>query len=384
MPTRQLATRQEADDWVQGLVLFGTGGGGGPADQAVERLWSAMQAGVPAGWTDIDELDDTDWTFSVAGVGGKAPAEGPDPALLRRTGLIAYKYDDHLEMVLEAARRLTSLHDVRPGGVIAVELGSYNTVTPLLVAARLGVPLVDGDYCGRAKPEIQQSTLEIEGRGVWPLVFLDRWGDVVHIPEAISTAMVDRIGRHLCSAALGGVSVARSLLPASEARSAVVRGSCEAAYQAGRVLREARELREDPVAAVVAHLGGAHLFDGVVERTEEDIESGYQFHLCTHHIRGTGGFAGQRAEIWVKNEHHIVWVDGEPRATSPDIISVHDRESGRPLTNHEIGPERHVATIAAPPLDARWRTAKGTELLGPRAFGFDFDPVPVGHGRGPS
>ncbi len=378
MPTRRLTSRQEAEDWVHGLVLFGTGGGGGPAPQAIERLWTAMQAGVPVGWTDIDELDDDSWTLSLAGVGGKTPADGPDPALLQRTGLTAYKFTDPLDMLLTAAQTLLSLYDAKLGGVVAVELGSYNTITPMLAAARLGVELVDGDYCGRAKPEIHQSTLEIEGRGVWPLVFVDRWGDVVHIPEAISAAMIDRIGRHLCSAAFGGISVARTLTPVREARISIVRGSCEAAYRAGRLLREARERGDDPVAMLIKDLGGVHLFDGIVERTEEESESGYQFHLCTHHLTGTGAFSNHSCAIWVKNEHHIVWVDGKPRATSPDIISVHDRETGLPLTNHEIGPGRTVAVVAVPPLDARWRTPKGIELLGPRAFGFDFDPVAVG------
>lgn len=377
MATRRLTSRQEIEDLVHGLVLFGTGGGGGPAGPVIERVVSAMEAGVPIGWTDIDDLPDDAWTFSVAGVGGKTPAGGPDQAILQRTGLSRHQYNDYQDMVLDAAHRLTALNDAKPGAVISVELGSSNTTTPLLVAARLNVPLVDGDYCGRAKPEIQQSILEIEGRGVWPLVFIDRWGDVVYIPEAISTAMVDRIGRHLCSAALGGVAVARSLLKASEARQAVVRGSVEAAFQAGQVMREARDCGEDPISAVVKYLGGMHLFDGRVERVEEEPESGYQFHLCMHHIAGIGAFAEQSCAIWVKNEHHIVWVNDQPRALSPDIISVHDRATGLPLTNHEIAPGREVAVIAAPPLDLRWRTTKGVELLGPRAFGFDIDFEPV-------
>ena len=377
MTTRQLTTRTEIEDFVHGLVLFGTGGGGGPAAGIIERLAGELAAGTQIGWTAIDDLPDDAWTFSVAGVGGRAPAEGPEPALLARTGLNEYKYDDFSDMLLEAARTLTGLYDVEPGGIIAVELGSSNTVTPMLVAARLGVPLVDGDYCGRAKPEIHQSMLEIAGRGVWPLVFVDRWGDVVHIPEAVSSAMVDRIGRHLCSASFGGVAVARSLLPAAEARDAIVKGSCETSLQAGRVLREAREAGEDPVAAIVAHLGGAQLFDGTVERIEEDPESGYQFHLCTHHLRGTGAFEGQSCAVWVKNEHHIVWVDGTPRALSPDIIALLDRADGRPLTNHEIEPGLNVAVIATPPLDSRWRSDRGIALLGPRAFGFDIDFEPV-------
>lgn len=377
MATRKLTTRQEVEDVVHGLVLFGTGGGGGPAGPIIEQLTAALESGTPVGWTDIDDLPGDAWTFSVAGVGGRAPDQGPDPELLERTGLKQHAYDDFRDMLLDAARTLLRLHDAEPGGVIAVELGSSNTVTPMLVAAELGVPLIDGEYCGRAKPEIHQSTLEMEGRGVWPLVFIDRWGDVIHIPEAVSSAMVDRIGRHLCSASFGGVAVARALMPAAEARKALVRSSCEASFQAGRVMREARESGSDPVAAVAEHLNGVHLFDGRVERTDEASESGYQFHICTHHITGTGAFTGRECAVWVKNEHHIVWIDGEPKALSPDIIAVFDRATGHPLTNHQIEIGREVAVIAVPPLDPRWRSEKGIELLGPRAFGFDIDYQPV-------
>ncbi|MEZ4522447.1 MAG: DUF917 domain-containing protein [Thermomicrobiales bacterium] len=369
MTTRQLTSRTEIEDFVHGLVLFGTGGGGGPAAGIIKRLTSELAAGTYIGWTDIDDLPDDTWTFSIAGVGGRAPAEGPDQALLARTGLSKHRYEDFGDMLLEAARTLTDLHAVEPGAIIAVELGSSNTVTPMLVAARLGIPLIDGDYCGRAKPEIQQSMLEIAGHGVWPLVFVDRWGDIVHIPNAVSSAMVDRIGRHLCSASFGGVAVARSLLPSADARNAIVRGSCEMSLQAGRVLRQARESGDDPVVAIVEHLGGAHLFDGKVERIEEDPESGYQFHLCTHHLTGEGAFDGKKCAVWVKNEHHIVWVDDRCQAMSRDIIALLDRSDGRPLTNHEIEPGLNVAVIAMPPLDDRWRLKAGIDLLGPRAFG---------------
>lgn len=379
MPTRTLRTPTDIEDFVQGLVLFGTGGGGGHAAPVVDRLNSLLASGKAIGWTDIDALPDDAWSFSVAGVGGKAPADGPDPALLARTGLVQHVYTDSKEMQLAAARTLAKLHDVTLGAVIPVELGSGNTVTPLLVASELGIPLVDGDYCGRAKPEIQQSTLEIEGRGVWPLVYIDRWGDVVHIPDAVSAAMVDRIGRQLCSAAFGGVAVARALLPVSEARRSVVRGSCEASYQAGRVIRESRERDRDPITAVAAHLCGVRLFDGVIKRTEEDPESGYQFHLCTHYLDGVDANVDETCTIWVKNEHHLVRINGVPRAMSPDIIAILERPSGRPLTNHEIVPGLAVSVIAVPPLDPRWRGAKGVELLGPRAFGFDIDYQPIGH-----
>jgi uncharacterized protein len=376
MATRRLSTKTEIEDFVHGLVFFGTGGGGGPAGPIIDRLHRQVETGANVGWTDIDDLPDDTWTFSVAGVGGRAPTEGPDPALLSRIGLESYAYEDFRDMLLDAAKNLVALNDVTPGAIIPVELGSSNTVTPLLVAGELGIPLVNGDYCGRAKPEIQQSTLEIDGRGVWPLVFVDRWGDVVHIPRAVTTAMVDRIGRHLCSAAFGGVAVARTLLPAGQARQSVVQNSLEMSLNVGRWLREARDSGESPIQSLLDHLGGAHLFDGRVERTDEDPESGYQFHLCTHRLRGIGDFERQTCSVWVKNEHHIVWVDDRPQALSPDIIALLDYNDGRPLTNHEVTEGIDVSVVVVPPLDPRWRSEKGISLLGPRAFGFEIDFEP--------
>jgi uncharacterized protein len=375
--SRRLETRDDVEDFVHGLVLYGTGGGGGPAGPIVDRLMAAGAAGASIGWVDISELPDDAWCVSVGGVGGRTPPGGPDPAVLRRCRLGEPVFADSKDMQVAAARTLAGLAGVELGALVAVELGSGNTVIPLLVGLELGIPLVDGDYCGRAKPEIQMSILELEGRGPCPLVFLDRWGDVVHLPSAASTPMVDRIGRELCTAAQGGIASARSLLPAAEAARCVVRGSCEAAFQAGRTLREARASGRDPVEAVVERLGGILAFQGTVERTEEDPASGYQFRLCTHHLRGTGASKGRTCSIWVKNEHHVLWVDGEPLVTSPDIIAVLARPAGRPLTNAEIQPGLEVAVIGAPPLDPRWRTPEGIDLFGPPAFGFTFDYRPV-------
>lgn len=374
--SRRLDTRDDLEDFVNGLVLYGTGGGGGPAAPVVERLMAAAAAGASIGWVDISDLPDDAWCVSVGGVGGRTPPGGPDPAVLRRCRLRDPVYGDSKEMQVAAARTLARLAGVEPGALVPVELGSGNTVIPLLVGLDLGIPLIDGDYCGRAKPEIQMSILELEGRGPCPLVFIDRWGDVVHLPEAASTPMVDRIGRELCTAAQGGIASARSLLPAAEAATCVVRGSCEAAFQAGRALRLARASGADPVEAVVERLDGALVFDGVVDRTEEDPASGYQFRLCTHHLQGRRESEGRTGAIWVKNEHHVVWVDGEPQIMSPDVIAVLARPSGRPLTNGEIQPGQEVAVIGVPPLDARWRTPEGIDLFGPHAFGFPFDYRP--------
>jgi DUF917 family protein len=65
---------------------------------------------------------------------------------------------------------------------------------------------------------------------------------------------------------------------------------------------------------------------------------------------------------------------------SPDFISNLDPKTGDAITGGEglggypVGKEVVIVGIPSSPM---WRVPKGLELFGPRAFGFDFDFVPV-------
>jgi DUF917 family protein len=81
----------------------------------------------------------------------------------------------------------------------------------------------------------------------------------------------------------------------------------------------------------------------------------------------------------VKNEHHVVWRDGLVIATSPDIVALLDPASNRPLTTlGDVQVGQQVVVFAMKALDRAWHTPQGHALLGPRHFGFDFDPVELG------
>ena len=75
-------------------------------------------------------------------------------------------------------------------------------------------------------------------------------------------------------------------------------------------------------------------------------------------------------------ENHIAWKDNKVVATSPDLISVIDDESGEPIINPKIKPGGKVAVLVtkAKPI---FRSKKGIEVLGPRHFGYDFDYIPI-------
>ena len=375
--TKVISSIQECEDFVHGVTFLGTGGGGGQAERGIELLSKELEAGYEVKLLDIAELADDAWTVTVAGMGGRPPKEGPSEEELARIGLTKVKYEGFA--VLEAAvQELAQYAGVEVEAIVPIELGSWNTPAPILVGLHLGIPTVDGDYAGRAIPEVTNLKPEIYGVPIWPVAFVDRWGNVCLLKEAVSTAMVDRIGRMLCRAAYGGVGIACYLLKAKDAKQVMVQGSLSKAFAIGRARREALEQGRDPAEAMAQAAGGWVLFRGVVEAAEwEDRGEGYMFGYGTNRIKGLGEYEGQSFSIWYKNENHISWLNGEPFVTSPDCIAVVDLETGEALTNSVIASGQKVAVIGVKTLDPAYRTEKGLEILGPRHFGFDIDYVPI-------
>jgi DUF917 family protein len=125
--------------------------------------------------------------------------------------------------------------------VVPIELGSGNTPGPMLVANQLGVPTIDGDYAGRAIPELTHCKPEIFNQPITPIAFVDKWGDVVLVPETASTEMADRIGRMLCLGAYSGVGIACYLLQVKDARRLMVGGTLSKSLALGEARRKSLE-----------------------------------------------------------------------------------------------------------------------------------------------
>lgn len=373
MATRILRTRQECEDFVRGLTFLGTGGGGSP-QRGLDRLLAELESGHEIKWLDAADLPDETWTATVAGLGGRPPKEGPSVKELARIGLVQPRPENPLVV---AVQELAAYAGVELGAIVPGEIGAGNVPAPLTVARQLGVPAIDGDYAGgRAIPELGQTIPEVYGKSLFPIAMVDRWGSICIIKEAVSSAMADRIGRMLATAAFGGVAFAAYLLPVREAREVMIPGTLTQAYQVGRVLREAVEKGLNPAEEAARFISGWVLFRGEVTETEWEDKEAYMFGYGTHHLRGLGEDAGHTLRIWYKNEFHITWHDDQPFVTSPDSIAVVDWETGEPYTNSRMAKGQKVGVIGRKGAEAH-RTERGVDVLGPRHFGFDIEYVPI-------
>jgi DUF917 family protein len=367
---------ETVEDFCWGLTFFGTGGGG-RVEAGFDMLAPAVRAGRRLTLVSPEELSESDWTCWAIILGGKDPDEPPPPKELAAYGLSTEEFPAIVPRLVESARELTDYAGVRLGALVSMELSSAATAATIMTGLELGIPTVDGDYVGRAIPELVLNKMELCGRPPTPVVMVDRWGNRIILKHAVGASMADRIGRMVSRAAYGrGIATTGHLVQVREARPALVRGSLSRAIAVGAALRRGAKQRSDKLAELLAETGGRILFEGTATSVDWRSTEPYTFRELTYAIQGTGKWKGADYRIWVKNEHHAVWRDQTVIATSPDIVAVLDPDSNRPLTTlGDVTPGRPLVVVAMKALDPAWRSDAGQKLLGPRHFDLDFDYV---------
>jgi DUF917 family protein len=370
MARGELTTHLDCEDFVRGCEFFGTGGGG-PARDGLGRLIEALDEGIPLRWVDPSEIPDDAWTCTVFGMGSAAPRDDATDPVVEALGLtMRLGYAAMETAVTEYAAFTGKAIDV----IVVSELGGGATPGALVAAMRLGMICVDGDYSGRAVPELMQGTPYLRSKGDEALTSVDTWGDVVIVKHATNSLMLERIGKWLSIAARSRCYQATTLLSGVEMRDLVIPGTLTRCHALGRVMREARERSQDPIAAVIGEVDGYLLFEGTVVSKEWEDRDGYLYGTTT--VSGVDRFAGHTLRIWFMNENHITWLDGEPWVTSPDLVVVADRQTGEAYLNASIDAGCEISVVGIRGWEA-FRSERGLSCAGPRHFGYDFDYRPI-------
>jgi DUF917 family protein len=371
VPRGSLRTLQDCEDFIQGCLFLGTGGGGSP-EIGMRILKKALEDGITLGWVDADDIPDDVWSVNPCGTGSIAPVSEETLEEIEAMGLVDTLGDDAL---IDAVKELENYLGRSFGCVVAFEPGAENTPDALVVGGRLGIPVVDGDYAGRAVPEDIQSTTHLHGIHAWPFSAIDKWGNITIVKNCANPRMGERLGKHLALAAFGDASTAITPISAREMKEVLVRGTLSKCLAIGKATRAARKKGEDPVDAIVEITDGWRLFEGIVTGKDWEDRDGYMF--GTTHVRGTGDHEGHTLDVWFKNENHVSWLDGEPWICSPDIVTFVLAGSGEGVTNSDIKEGDEVVAVGIKGLED-FRTEFGlNECTGPRYFGFDIDYVPI-------
>ena len=257
--------------------------------------------------------------------------------------------------------------------ILAVEMGGLNTAVAAVLGALAGIPFVDGDTIGRAKPELEMGTYALLGIPLAPMALCDVWGNHILVSQTESFRSAEQIARAL-SVIGGGTVTVRCPIKGSDLRRMVIGGTVSKAMTIGRRLREAGAAGRDAVTAIIEAAGGTWLFQGKVSRLAWEDRGGFLW--GDYWLQGTERSEGHTLRIWLKNENEISWLDDRPFIMTPDLLCAVETKTGRPLTNSDLreGLEMVVFGVPAEPV---WRTPEGLALTGPKHFNFDLTYRPM-------
>ena len=371
----EVRTVEDVHDLVHGLTLLGTGGGGRP-EQGLESLLPHVQAGGAVSWADPNAIPDDAWVCSTFGMGSIAPTKSLSTEERRALGYPA-EWTVARPMV-RAVRELEAYTGKKVAAIVPFELGAGNTATPMDAAMHVGAAIVDGDFAGRAIPELCQTSAAIAGMSFAPGAIVDPWGNVLLVKQTASELLTERIGKLVSIATKlpdmkASCAHAGFLMSGKDLKRVAVPGGITRALAVGRAIRAAKARGADPVAAAAEALGGWVLFRGRVAKKEWESRDGYMYGTTT--VEGEGADARHTLRVWFKNENHVTWRDGTPWVLSPDLIMTIGAD-GTPYTNTLLPEGARIGVVGAV-ADPRLRTPAALDLLGPCHYGYDLAYTPI-------
>jgi len=343
---------QQLRDIVIGAGLLGGGGGGSTAEglKLVDRL---LEFSDSVDLASPEELPVSAWGAVIAGVGS------PRASLARvrsKSPAVA------LELLAQATGKDFSF-------VIPFEVGAGNSLNPMLAAAKRGIPIVDGDPCGRAVPEIYMTTFHLGGVPITPIALATE-EDISAVIRAAKPEDAERVTRAITAELAGVSAIAAQPMSAAELKRLVIPGTTTLIEEVGRAIREAKAKGKDVAAAILERFHGFALGKGRVAKVSGETKGGFDF--------GTVVLRGELPlEVHFQNESMIALREGRLLAVVPDLICCLDRE-GNPLTNADLeeGMELSYVGFAAQP---QFRTREVHELFKPilRHLGYEkgFQPL---------
>ncbi|CAK0783618.1 hypothetical protein CVIRNUC_006817 [Coccomyxa viridis] len=258
--------------------------------------------------------------------------------------------------------------------VMSCEIGGGNGLEPLAIGARMGLPVVDADFMGRAFPELQMMTSAIYGHDLAPAVLADEKGNVVRVESAASPEWLERLLRPVCTAMGCAAGLSTKPMTGAELRRVAIPGTLTLAWRLGRAVARAHDAKSDPVQAVVQAGQGALLFSGKIVDVQRETSEG--FVRGTFATEGMNACAGMLLHAEFQNENLVAQMDGNIIACVPDLICCIETDGGTPVSTEGLRYGLRVSVLALP-AHPMLKTQEALAVVGPQAFGYTCSYEPV-------
>ena len=260
--------------------------------------------------------------------------------------------------------------------IVCFEIGGLNSMEPLLASADLGIPVLDADGMGRAFPEMQMTTININGRPSYPAAISDDKGRNDIVLESVSAKSVENHLRNVaiemgCSA---GVGVSNLRFP--QDFEALIPHSLSYAWRLGLAVLKSRKEKTSPIKAILKSSNGVLSIIGKITDVSRETTGGFNRGFVK--IEGMENFSKNKAIIEFQNENLITRFGNKEDvnddkssivACVPDLISIVDSDTGEPIPTEDVRYGQRV-TVLTLPCHPLLKTPEALKIVGPHAFGY--------------
>ena len=349
---------EELEDIALGAALLGAGGGGDPYIGKLIAIGAIREHG-PVNMLDLAEVPDDALIVPIAMMGA--------PTVVIEKAVNGNEYNVLCEMVQR-------FYGKKIFALMPIEAGGINSMLPFAAAARLGLPLVDADGMGRAFPELQMVTFTIGGVRATPMALTDEKGNSV-IFDTITNKWTEELARAVTMSCGGSVSIALYCMDGKTMKQFAVKDIVTRSQKLGEAIRCIKvDTTRTPEENFLAAAEGYKLFKGKISDVLREVKGAFNFGKVI--LEGIREDKGKTASVEFQNENLIATIEGEIRATTPDLICLVDTETFIPVPTDALKYGKRVLVVGLQCFPM-WRTPEGLELVGPRYFGYDTDYIPL-------
>lgn len=362
--------REDLEPLLEGLAIFGTGGGGSP-NWGREIILNDFKRGREYTIIDPDEIEDDAVVVSGGIMGSVKTLDN-----MNFDELLEY-WEDNFELEV-AFREMEKEISKKIDYFVPFEMGGLNTPVILSLGARVGITVIDGDALGRAAPETQMTSFIGHGISLTPMPLIDLDGNVVIVRKAINPVYPDQIGRFIITR--GGGLGANNHYPMSgrQLKNSVIPNTISRAIEIGRYVINARNNGEDPVQVFRKIVSGINIFNGKVKEISEEEAEGFYFTKIK--LSGLEKDNNSSCELIIKNETMACWKNGELQIVFPDLLCMLDPKTGRGIMSIELKKNLELKLVAIPcheRLREALKHADGKIAFSSKRYGQNIKYVPL-------
>ncbi|CAH0533602.1 hypothetical protein VST7929_01472 [Vibrio stylophorae] len=361
---------QMIDDIALGATVLGTGGGGDPYSGALMAKVAIANAVKPVELIALEQVED-DWMVVPSSMMG-APTVSIEKINSTSQMTVAF---EAMEKALGQSIQAT----------FPIEVGGFNSLIPILVAAQKGIPVIDCDAMGRAFPESQMVTFYLDGLPSAPNTMADEKGNVVTL-YPIDGVWSERFARPITEQMGGSSSICDYPMRGKALKSSALNATLSKAQKIGEAIRMANDAGKSGVEAVLNIVGGYRILTGKIVDIERNTSGGFATGCVTIEQLAKQASSNAIDIAYVHFQNELLVAHGGDSsedlsdttllACTPDLISILDHETGHPITTEQLRYGQRVDLIAYP-CDEKWRTEKGIEVVGPNYFGYPVAYQPI-------